>query len=84
MRTFVQMRNYLATTANLTAELEELKKKLTMLERSDSNNQLAISKISKDIDNIYLPIAALSVTPPSAPKPKPNNPIGFKQSITKK
>ncbi|MCI1720209.1 MAG: ORF6N domain-containing protein [Bacteroidales bacterium] len=84
MRAFVQMRNYLATTANLTAELEELKKKLTMLERSDSNNQLAISKISKDIDNIYLAIAALSVTAPSAPKPKPNNPIGFKQSITKK
>ena len=32
MRAFVQMRNYLATTANLTAELEELKKKLTSLE----------------------------------------------------
>ena len=84
MRAFVQMRNYLATTANLTAELEELKKKLTSLERSDSNNQLAINKISKDIDNIYLAIAALSITAPPVQKPKPVNRIGFKQNSTKK
>ena len=84
MRAFVQMRNYLATTANLTAELEELKKKLTSLERRDSNNQLAINKISKDIDNIYLAIAALSITAPPVQKPKPVNPIGFKQNSTKK
>jgi len=84
MRAFVQMRNYLATTANLTAELEELKKKLTSLERSDSNNQLAINKISKDIDNIYLAIAALSITAPPVQKPKSVNRIGFKQNSTKK
>jgi len=84
MRAFVQMRNYLATTANLTAELEELKKKLAVLERSDSNNQLAINKISKDIDNIYLAIAALSITAPLVQKPKPVNRIGFKQNSTKK
>ena len=84
MRAFVQMRNYLTTTANLTAELEELKKKLTSLERSDSNNQLAINKISKDIDNIYLAIAALSITAPPVQKPKPVNRIGFKQNSTKK
>ena len=84
MRAFVQMRNYLATTANLTAELEELKKKLTSLERRDSNNQLAINKISKDIDNIYLAIAALSIAAPLVQKPKPVNPIGFKQNSTEK
>jgi hypothetical protein len=84
MRAFVQMRNYLTTTANLTAELEELKKKLTSLERRDSNNQLAINKISKDIDNIYLAIAALSIAAPPAPKPKSVNPIGFKQNSTEK
>ena len=74
----------LATTANLTAELEELKKKLAVLERSDSNNQVAINKISKDIDNIYLAIAALSITAPPVQKPKPINRIGFKQNSTKK
>jgi hypothetical protein len=84
MRAFVQMRNYLATTANLTAELEELKKKLAVLERTDSNKQLAINKISKDIDNIYLAIAALSITAPPVQKPKPINRIGFKQNSTKK
>lgn len=84
MRAFVQMRNYLATTANLTAELEELKKKLTSLESSDSNNQRAINKISKDIDNIYLAIAALSIAAPPVQKPKPVNRIGFKQNSTKK
>jgi multidrug resistance efflux pump len=78
------MRNYLATTANLTAELEELKKKLAVLERTDSNKQLAINKISKDIDNIYLAIAALSITAPPVQKPKPINRIGFKQNSTKK
>ena len=84
MRAFVQMRNYLTTTANLTAELEELKKKLAVLERSDSNKQLAINKISKDIDNIYLAIAALSIAAPPVQKPKPVNRIGFKQNSTKK
>jgi hypothetical protein len=55
-----------------------------VLERTDSNKQLAINKISKDIDNIYLAIAALSITAPPVQKPKPINRIGFKQNSTKK
>lgn len=81
MRAFVAMRNYIATTSTVTAEIEELRVKIALLERNDEDNMEAINDLSEDmrkeVDNIYLAIAELSVKPQQVDKPR--NPIGFKQ-----
>lgn len=81
MRAFVAMRNYIATTSTVTAEIEELRAKIALLERNDEDNMEAINDLSEDmrkeIDNIYLAIAELSVKPQQVDKP--HNPIGFKR-----
>ena len=80
MRAFVAIRNYIASTTTVTAEIEAIKAKLALMERNDEDNMEAINDLSEDmrkeIDNIYLAIAALSAKPqePEAPR----NPIGFK------
>ena len=78
---FVAIRNHIMHTATFTAELEAIKAKLELLERSDEDNLEAINYLSEDmrqeIDTIYQAIAALSVKEPSdsnTPRPK----IGFK------
>lgn len=80
MRAFVAIRNYIATTTTVTAEIEAIKSKLALMERNDEDNMEAINDLSEDmrkeIDNIYLAIAALSVKPQEEDKPR--NPIGFK------
>ena len=80
MRAFVTIRNYIATTTTVTAEIEAIKSKLALMERNDEDNMEAINDLSEDmrreIDNIYLAIAALSVKPQEEEKPR--NPIGFK------
>ncbi len=72
MKAFVAMRNYIATTTTLTAELSEIRAKLALLERTDEDNAEAINDLSKDmrreLDNIYQAIAALSVKTPQARK----------------
>lgn len=79
MRAFVAMRNYIATTTTVTAEIEAIRAKLALLERNDEDNMEAINDLSEDmrkeIDNIYLAIAALSVKPQQAEPPR--RPIGF-------
>ncbi len=81
MRAFVAMRNYIATTTSVTAELAELRAKLALLERNDEDNAEAINDLSEDMrrefDNIYDAIAALSVRIPKAQQPR--RPIGFKK-----
>ena len=80
MRAFVAMRNYIMTTSTITAELSEIRAKLSLLERADEDNAEAVNALSEDmrreLDNIYEAIAALSVKVPEARK-KPR-PIGFK------
>lgn len=80
MRAFVSIRNYIATTTTVTAEIEAIKSKLALMERNDEDNMEAINDLSEDmrreIDNIYLAIAALSVKPQEEEKPR--NRIGFK------
>jgi hypothetical protein len=82
MRAFVAMRNYIMTTSTMTAELSEIRAKLTLLERADEDNAEAVNDLSEDmrkeLDNIYEAIAALSVKVPKARKQP--RPIGFKQS----
>ena len=82
MDAFVAMRNYIMTTSTMTAELSEIRAKLTLLERADEDNAEAVNDLSEDmrkeLDNIYEAIAALSVKVPKARKqPRPS---GFKQS----
>ena len=82
MDAFVAMRNYIMTTSTMTAELSEIRAKLTLLERADEDNAEAVNDLSEDmrkeLDNIYEAIAALSVKVPKARKQP--RPIGFKQS----
>ena len=85
MKAFVAMRNYIATTTTLTAELSEIRAKLALLERTDEDNAEAINDLSEDmrreLDNIYEAIAALSIkTPQARNQPRP---IGFKKPDTK-
>ena len=80
-RAFVAMRSYIMSTRHLEAELVALKAKLEMLERNDEDNLEAINDLSEDvrkeIDNIYLAIAALSAKPAAEPD-KPAKKIGYK------
>ena len=72
MRAFVAMRNYITTTTQITAELAEIRAKLELLERNDEDNLSALNDLSedvrRDIDNIYIDIAELSVKPAPAPR----------------
>lgn len=79
---FVAMRNYITTTATVTAELAEIRAKLALLERADEDNAEAVNDLSEDmrheLDDIYNAIAALSVKTLQARKPV--RPIGYKTS----
>lgn len=79
MRAFVTVRNYIATSTTITAELAEIKAKLALLERNDEDNVEAVNDLSEDmrkeLDNIYQAIAALSVKTPTIDKPR--QPIGY-------
>ena len=78
MLAFVAMRNYITTTTQITAELAEIRAKLTLLERADEDNAEAINDLSEDmrkeLDNIYQAIAALSIKPVQTRKK-----IGYKK-----
>ncbi len=87
MRAFVAMRAYLASTSAITAELSGIRAKLELLERNDEllalNNEENLrafndtsEDLRKDIDNLYLAIAELSLKPPQIEKPR--RPIGFR------
>lgn len=81
MRAFVTMRNYITSTNQITAELAEIRAKLTLLERNDEENMAAVNDLSedlrKDIDNIYMAIAELSIKPVKTSSS--SKPIGFKK-----
>ena len=49
MKAFVAMRNYIATTTTVTAELAEIRAKLALLERTDEDNAEAINDLSEDM-----------------------------------
>ena len=77
---FVAMRAYIATTTILSAELVELRAKVSLLQRATEDNTEAINDLSEDIgkemDTFYEAIAALSVKVPQARKQP--QPVGFK------
>jgi len=79
MRAFVAMRNYIATTSTVTAELAELRATIELLRRDGEDTLEAVNDLSEDtrkhIDNLYNAIGELSV---KAPRPdKPRRRIGF-------
>ena len=86
MRAFVQVRQYLLTTASMSSELRELRAKVDLLAMQQEENLAAVNDLSEDvrkeIDNLYLAIAELS-TRLEEKKNEPRPKIGFQQNIDK-
>ena len=86
MRAFVQVRQYLLTTASMSSELRELRTKVDLLAMQQEDNLAAVNDLSEDvrkeIDNLYLAIAELS-TRLEEKKNEPRPKIGFQQNIDK-
>lgn len=79
MRAFVRIRQYLLTASTVTAELNELRAKVDLLQIQQEDNLGAINDLSedvrRDIESLYEAIAALSTHPQI---PEKRNKIGFK------
>lgn len=86
MRAFVQVRQYLLTTASMSAELKELRAKVDLLAMQQEENLGAVNDLSEDvredIDNLYLAIGELS-SRIEEKKREPQRKIGFQQNIDK-
>lgn len=80
MRAFVAMRNYIATTSTVTAELAEIRATIELLRRDGEDTLEALNDLSEDtrkhLDNLYNAIGELAVKPPEPIKPRPR--IGYK------
>ena len=84
MRAFVQVRQYLLTTASMSSELKELRAKVDLLALQREEDLGAMNDLSEDvrqdIDNLYLAIADLSSRLESK-KNEPKRKIGFLQNM---
>jgi len=84
MRAFVQVRQYLLTTASMSAELKELRAKADLLAMQQEENLAAVNDLSEDvrqdIDNLYLAIGELS-SRMEEKKQEPRRKIGFQQNM---
>ena len=84
MRAFVQVRQYLLTSASMTAELKELRAKVDLLAMQQEENLGAVNNLSEDvrqdIDNLYLAIGELS-SRMEEKKHEPRRKIGFRQNM---
>ena len=83
MRAFVQVRQYLLTSASMSAELNELRAKVDLLAMQQEENLGAVNDLSEDvrqdIDNLYLAIGELSSH--MEEKKEPRRKIGFQQNM---
>ena len=81
MRAFVQVREYLVATSEMSAELNELRAKVDLLKQQQEDSLEAINDLSEDvredIDNLYLAIGELS-TRIEEKKSESKTRIGFK------
>ncbi len=79
MDAFVAMRNYIASTTTVTAELAEIRAKLELLEPNDAETLEAVNDLSEDtrkeFEDIYLALAELAAKHKEAKKPRPQ--IGY-------
>jgi len=84
MRAFVQVRQYLLTTASMSAELKELRAKVDLLALQREEDLGAVNDLSEDvrqdIDNLYLAIGELS-SRIEEKKQAPRRKIGFQQDM---
>ena len=84
MRAFVRVRQYLLTTASMSAELKELRAKVDLLALQREEDLGAVNDLSEDvrqdIDNLYLAIGELS-SRMEEKKHEPRRKIGFKQDM---
>ena len=84
MRAFVQVRQYLLTTASMSAELKELWAKVDLLALQREEDLGAVNDLSEDvrqdIDNLYLAIGELS-SRMEEKKNEPRRKIGFRQNM---
>ena len=84
MRAFVQVRQYLLTSASMSAELRELRAKVDLLAMQQEENLRAVNDLSEDvrqdIDNLYLAIGELSARIEERKK-EPRRRIVFQQNI---
>jgi len=84
MRAFVQVRQYLLTSASMSAELNELRAKVDLLAMQQEENLGAVNDLSEDvrqdIDNLYLAIGELS-SRIEEKKHEPRRKIGFQQNM---
>ena len=80
MRAFVQVRRYLLATSTLSAELNELRAKVDLLQHQQEEDLGVVNDLSEDvredIDNLYLAIAELS-SRIEEKKAEPRPRIGF-------
>ena len=74
MQAFVAMRNYIATTSTITAEIAELRATIELLRRDGEDTLEAVNDLSEDtrkhLDNLYNAIGELSVKPSQITKPR--------------
>ena len=84
MRAFVQVRQYLLTSASMSAELNELRAKVDILALQREEDLGAVNDLSEDvrqdIDNLYLAIGELS-SRMEEKKQAPRRKIGFQQNM---
>ena len=84
MRAFVQVRQYLLTSASMSAELNELRAKVDLLAMQREEDLGAVNDLSEDvrqdIDNLYLAIGELS-SRMEEKKQEPRRKIGFQQNM---
>ena len=84
MRAFVQVRQYLLTSASMSAELRELRAKVDLLALQREEDLGAVNDLSEDvrqdIDNLYLAIGELS-SRIEEKKHEPRRKIGFQQDM---
>ena len=84
MRAFVQVRQYLLTTASMSAELKELRAKVDLIATQREEDLGAVNDLSEDvrqdIDNLYLAIGELS-SRIEEKKHEPRRKIGFQQNM---
>ena len=84
MRAFVQVRQYLRTSASMSAELNELRAKVDLLALQREEDLGAVNDLSEDvrqdIDNLYLAIGELS-SRMEEKKQEPRRKIGFQQNM---
>jgi DNA-binding transcriptional MerR regulator len=78
MRAFVQMRQFILQNRDLIFSIEELRRKLSLLEQSGEETLAAMNDLSEDtrreLDDIYIALAEMANTKKDVAKP---NRIGF-------